>query len=1184
MNNFFSVLKNRFSSIPIMWQLSGLLIGQALLILLVMYFFSWKSNLALLEEASHELLLKSESQISNKLTNFLDSALENNQYNLLFARQNNFSNLSEYWKKIFINEVLRSKDITNVAVAYPSGDYFGIDRRDSGQLIHQAAKISTVRELVSNKTDPSGVLGEEVSRATHYDPRTRPWYIVAITNRAQCWSDVYKHYADDTLQLAASLPIYDSANSLQAVLVSAVRLSQISQYLKTNKISADSQTIVVDSKGFLVASTSDTPLYHTETGSTKRIEPRNSDDPLIKIMGGFLGVASGTVRHARYGEKEFHVNVTNFNHPLGLSWKIISAVPTERHLGSLTKRLEHLQVTIGLLLLLSLLCSYWMGRRLVRPLLSLNQAVNDFSRGLFTFKPLQRTDEIGALTTSFANMAKDNLKLSLDLQAKINELEKAFCAIGNSELKFRTIFNGTSDAIFVRSFTESGGVGPFLEVNDVACSRLGYSREELLKMSTEDINYSESCDCLENIRNKIAEQGQAIFEATHLTKDGRLIPVEISSHQFQLDGNPVILSVARDITARKQAEASLAEEKKFIDQALDSISDIFFAFDLNGRFLRWNRILALITGYNNEEIATMNPLDYFRGEDVERISTAIHKTVETGSVVVEACLVTKHGAKQIPFEFRSSLLRNHYGDPVAICGFGRDITDRIQSENLILKLSQAVEQSPVSLVITDTKGEIEFVNSKFTELTGYSFKEATGQNPRILRSGQTPPEVYQKLWTTISSGNVWEGEFLNRSKDGTLFWEHATIAPLRDIKGEITHYLAIKEDITEKKSIMNQLLQSQKLEAVGKLAGGIAHDFNNILSIIRGYAYLMKLKSGSGLDQTENIEKIELASARGAELTQSLLAFSRKQVLNLRQQNLNPLLSNTSTFIMRLIGENIELSLSMKDDPLMVYIDPGQIEQVLLNLTTNARDAMPNGGTLHFSSAAVIIDEYFIRTHGFGHAGNYAIISISGSGCGMDEQTMKQIFEPFFTTKGVGEGTGLGMSMAMGIVKQHDGFITVRSTVGKGTTFEIYLPLMVNAIDTPEPVQFDSCLPEHGEGTILVAEDEPFMRDYMGKLLTTIGYTVVFAIDGQEAVDTFAQMKDEIQLVIFDMVMPRKSGKEAWNEIRQIDGSIKVIYVSGYSEDFIKRRGEFSPDEVLIRKPILPQELLGLVKDMIRTK
>jgi len=495
------------------------------------------------------------------------------------------------------------------------------------------------------------------------------------------------------------------------------------------------------------------------------------------------------------------------------------------------------------------------------------------------------------------------------------------------------------------------------------------------------------------------------------------------------------------------------------------------------------------------------------------------------------------------------------------------------------KLSRAVEQSPVSIVITDTKGMIEFVNPKFIEITGYSADEAVGQNLRILKSDLTPPETYQSLWLTITAGKIWEGEFINKHRDGSLFWENAKISALRDDDGTITHYLGVKEDITEKKTTMEQLIHAQKMESIGELAGGLAHDLNNILSVINGYANLAQHGMDKEQKQYYYLDEVMRASSRAASLTRSLLAYSRKQVMNPQNQYLNLLITTVGSFISRIIHDNITFSLSLAAEPLGVYVDTVQIEQVLLNLATNARDAMPDGGTFTIATAAGSMNEQFIATHGYGTVGRYAIITVTDSGHGMDEQTRHKVFNPFFTTKEVGKGTGLGLSMVMGIIKQHGGFIDLQSEPGRGSVFQLYLPLVDTGESAAETAE-QHLLMEIGSETILIAEDDQDTLRTLTEFVTRAGYTVISAIDGQDAVEKFAARSSEIDLVIADVVMPRKSGKVACDEIRQMSESVKFIFVSGHSDNVIEREGVLGTDTHVIIKPIQPFELLRKIKEL----
>ncbi|MBC7963728.1 MAG: PAS domain S-box protein [Steroidobacteraceae bacterium] len=512
-----------------------------------------------------------------------------------------------------------------------------------------------------------------------------------------------------------------------------------------------------------------------------------------------------------------------------------------------------------------------------------------------------------------------------------------------------------------------------------------------------------------------------------------------------------------------------------------------------------------------------------------------------------------------------------------------DVTERKQAEETLRKLYVAVEQSPTATVITDTQGRIEYVNPRFTLLSGYSLEEVLNKNPRILK-GNTPAEVHRELWTTISAGNVWRGDFHNKRKDGTSFWEHTTISPIRNESGNITHYMATKEDITEHRTMEAQLRQSQKMEAIGTLAGGVAHDFNNILSAIFGYSHLI-------LDQTQdneavkyNVEEIIKASQRAASLTQSLLAFSRKQAVTLSVIDLGEVITGNEAFLRRLIREDIELKITCSKEPLTVMADRGQMEQVIMNLVANARDAMPTGGKLSIETMSVTLDQAFCESHGYGAAGVYSVFSVSDNGSGMDKETQSRIFEPFYTTKEQGKGTGLGLSMSYGIVKKHDGFINVYSEPGTGTIFRIYLPHVQTAAQVEKKEIRGVASLRYGAETVLVGEDDAALRRLSSKVLSHYGYRVIEAQDGQDAVDRFIEFQDSIQLVLLDLVMPKKNGKVACDEMRQLRPDLRVLFTSGYARDIMDENCTFDENTDFIQKPISPNELVAKVGEMLDKK
>jgi signal transduction histidine kinase/CheY-like chemotaxis protein len=392
----------------------------------------------------------------------------------------------------------------------------------------------------------------------------------------------------------------------------------------------------------------------------------------------------------------------------------------------------------------------------------------------------------------------------------------------------------------------------------------------------------------------------------------------------------------------------------------------------------------------------------------------------------------------------------------------------------------------------------------------------------------------------------------------------------------------IHREIEEKKFLQAQLLHAQKMEAVGTLAGGIAHDFNNILTAIIGYSSVMRMQLADGDPNREHLDQILAVSERAANLTKGLLAFSRRQITNPQPVRLNNIVERVRGLLAGLMGENIELRVELDDADPVISADAGQLEQVVMNLATNARDAMPNGGSFTVATEVAEIDAQFIALHGYGISGKYAVMTASDTGDGMDGKTLPRIFEPFFTTKETGKGTGLGLSMVYGIIKAQNGYINCDSEPGKGTTFKIYLPLI--RAEALKPEASDSRQPRGGRETILVAEDSAEVRKLTTTILTDFGYKVIEAVDGEEAVRKFKENRDAVNLLLLDVIMPRKNGKDACDEIRAMRPDLKVIFTSGYTADIIRDRGFLDKGLVLLTKPLTPRTLLEKIREVLDGK
>ena len=541
-------------------------------------------------------------------------------------------------------------------------------------------------------------------------------------------------------------------------------------------------------------------------------------------------------------------------------------------------------------------------------------------------------------------------------------------------------------------------------------------------------------------------------------------------------------------------------------------------------------------------------------------------------------LESAQGAK-ISVEFVSNVYEVG-GKAVIQCNV-RDMTKRKQAEAAHALLARAAEQAHDSIVITDASGRIVFVNPAFERLTGWSQAEALGANPSILKSGKQDREFYAHLWATISGGATWTGTFENLTREGRRFQETATISPVRDSAGEIRHYVAMKRDVTQQVFLERQLHRSQKMELVGQFAGGIAHDFNNLLGVILGYAELLRQELPASGPLHEGVEEILLAADRAGRLTRQLLAFGRKQVLLPQVLDLNAVVADMERMLPRLLGERIAFSTHKTADLGTVVADASQVEQVIMNLVLNARDAMPGGGRIDIATENREVTALETPRLSPVPPGPYVVLSVTDTGAGMDAATQARIFEPFFTTKAVGEGTGLGLSTVDGIVGQSGGFVAVESTIGEGSTFGVYLPratepkaaqLAPAAVATPRV---------GGSETVLLVEDEAGLRQLLHRVLAKSGYTVLVASDAVAAERLLINHPNPIHLLITDVILPGVRGTELAETAQRMHPQLKVLLISGYSDEAVAKAGLAAAGRAFLAKPF-PLELLRRnVRDLL---
>lgn len=511
------------------------------------------------------------------------------------------------------------------------------------------------------------------------------------------------------------------------------------------------------------------------------------------------------------------------------------------------------------------------------------------------------------------------------------------------------------------------------------------------------------------------------------------------------------------------------------------------------------------------------------------------------------------------------------------------------NEQLVF-LQQLLDSIPIPVYYKNTDGVYLGCNAAFETFIGLPRKDVVGKTVYNVAPKERADKHHEADSALLSLPGVQTYEVRGIYKDGEyhdVIFNKATFVDADDrvagIVGAIMDITSLRNAEEARKVLETQLHQAQKMEAVGQLAGGIAHDFNNILTAIIGYAEIIKMRIEKDGSLRHYIEQILVSADRAAELTNGLLAFSRKQVLHVKPLDLNGVVQDFILMLGRLLPEDIDFRTTVVEEDLIVMADKGQIEQVLMNLVTNAKDAMPKGGSLLIEVSPMVMTERFVHAHGYGEPGNYACISVTDTGHGMDEEIIKRIFEPFFTTKEVGKGTGLGMAMIYGIIQEHNGHISVDSETGRGTTFKVYLPLIneeimeANGALAPEA-------PPGGTETILLAEDEVMVRELHKMVLEGAGYTIIEAIDGEDALEKFKEHAADVDILVTDVVMPKIGGKVLYEEIRKIRPEIKVLFMSGYTEDIIVDRGVLVDEFSYITKPVKSFDLLSLVRDTLDRK
>jgi PAS domain S-box-containing protein len=592
----------------------------------------------------------------------------------------------------------------------------------------------------------------------------------------------------------------------------------------------------------------------------------------------------------------------------------------------------------------------------------------------------------------------------------------------------------------------------------------------------------------------------------------------------------------------RQAETAMRESEHKYRHLFEALGDaVFVIVEESGRIIDTNARAENLLGRTRTEILGSNQARLFApqsGRPGFDILRAAANGEHPGGCELE---VFRHDGRIVPVHASASRIELY--DRQLLLTVLHDVSERNRMDEQLRQLSRAVEQSPASIVITDLDGNITYVNARFTEMTGYAFAEAVGKKTSLLKSGEMPAEIYEQLWQTITSGKEWRGEFHNKKKNGELYWESASISPITNEAGKTTHFLAIKEDITEKKQLAAQFLRAQRLESIGHLAGGIAHDLNNILMpILMSVEFLREeVKTEEGLSM---LETLETSARRGADIVKQVLTFARG--VEGRHVLLQPshLVKETAKIIRETFPKSITLNTSLQKSSWMVSGDVTQLHQILLNLTVNARDAMPQGGTLGLAIEDVEMDADAARFIPGAKPGSYVLLKVSDTGTGIPPEIADKIFDPFFTTKGLEKGTGLGLSTVLGIVKSHGGFIQFDSQMGRGTEFRVYLPAKMEAASAtgtkpPKP------LPSGQGELILIVDDEEPVRQTVKRILESNGYRTLTANNGIEAIARYTEKGSQIGLVVTDMNMPGMSGPAIIAALQKLNPGVRILVATG---------------------------------------
>jgi len=1022
------------------------------------------------------------------------------------------------------------------------------------------------------------------------------------------------HYSlsESQVVMYASTPVKDKAGNVAAVLAGQIDLSIITEImLQESGLNPTEQTYLVNTFNFFVTN------------------PKFANNVVLKQAGYSPGIQACLAGQTGVGLYNDYRDMPVLGAYRWLPERGL-CILTEVDQAEAFAPIGRLRMTIfsvtGLAAAVVVLLGFYFAHSIIIPIRKLIKGTEAVGQGNLAYRiPITGQDEIGQLAAAFNDMIAKRQQTELALQRAHDELElrvqERTEALRQSEERFRLLVNSMDDIIFTLDHAGRHTLvfGRWVQKNGLTPDFfLGKTAREVLGPETAAIHEEANAQALAG--EHVIYEWSGAGPAGPLYYQTALSPIRAASGEVT-----GLVGVGRDITKQKLAEAELRRRNRALALlnaviAASTISStpeeiLEIACEELGKTFDLPQVTAVL--FNQDKTATTVIAQYSTGSRVTALGKSIplvhHPPLQwllnqPGPVILDklqndpALGSAGESLHQfeidvkltLPLRINEQIIGNLLLGAAGSSLFSTEEVDlawsvagqiagslaraRLDQERQLL--STAIEQSAESIIITDPQGIILYVNPAFERVTGYARAEALGQRPNILKSGRQNEGFYQKLWATISAGQVWQGRFVNRKKEGALYTEEAIITPIIDPYGQIVNYVALKRDITQELQREEQYRQAQKMEAIGRLAGGVAHDFNNLLTVITGYTDLLLSHYTGDAALSADLKQIARAGERAARLTRQLLAFSRKQVLQPTILDLNEIITDLDKMLQRLIDENISLVPMLAQNLGRIKADPGQIEQIIMNLVVNARDAMPNGGKLTIETANVYLNEDYANRHVDVKSGWYVMLAVTDTGIGMDAATQSKIFEPFFTTKN-DQGTGLGLATVYGIVSQSSGHIWVYSELGQGTTFKIYLPQLEQPAEPVNRPRLYATL-QPGTGTILLVEDEEMVRQMVYHTLSECGYTVLQAANGQEALGLCRQYPNPIHLLLTDVIIPGgMSGPEISQHLAPLQPKMKVLYMSGYPNNSIVHQNILKEGLAFLQKPFAPNILAHKVRDVL---